>query len=93
MDVGWAMLAGGAAVGLAGVVGCSNEGRGGETGNNDDATRSQVRPPSRVRQSPWSNVPAKTRSGSRGSTATHWTPRPSRPIETCQRCPSGLSRR
>ncbi|WP_152361777.1 extracellular solute-binding protein [Microlunatus speluncae] len=39
-----AMLAGGAAVGLAGVVGCSNEGRGGETGNNDDATRSQVRP-------------------------------------------------
>lgn len=39
-----AMLAGGAAVGLAGVVGCSNEGRGGATGNNDEATRTQVRP-------------------------------------------------
>jgi putative aldouronate transport system substrate-binding protein len=40
-----AMLAGGAAIGLAGAVGgCSNEGRGGTTGSNDDASRSQVRP-------------------------------------------------
>ncbi|MFC7624086.1 extracellular solute-binding protein [Microlunatus sp. GCM10028923] len=39
-----AILAGGAALGMAGVVGCSNEGRGGATGNNDEATRTQVRP-------------------------------------------------
>ncbi len=39
-----AILAGGAAIGLAGAVGCSNEGRGGTSGNNDEASRSQVRP-------------------------------------------------
>ncbi len=39
-----AILAGGATIGLAGVVGCSNEGRGGTTGTNDEGSRSQVRP-------------------------------------------------
>lgn len=39
------LLAGAAALGVAGAVGgCSNEGRGGTTANNDEASRSKVRP-------------------------------------------------
>lgn len=40
-----ALLGTGAAVGLSGaLVGCSNAGRGGATGSNDEASRSKVRP-------------------------------------------------
>ncbi|MET9311978.1 extracellular solute-binding protein [Kribbella sp. NPDC003505] len=39
-----AVLAGGAALGLAGAVGCSNDGRGASGAGNDEAARSKVRP-------------------------------------------------
>ncbi|WP_350274947.1 extracellular solute-binding protein [Kribbella sp. HUAS MG21] len=38
------VLAGSAALGLAGAVGCSNDGRGGGGANNDEASRSKIRP-------------------------------------------------
>jgi len=39
-----AVLAGGAALGLAGAVGCSNDGRGASGAGNDEAARSKIRP-------------------------------------------------
>lgn len=39
-----AVLAGGAALGLAGTVGCSNDGRGGSGVANDEASKSKIRP-------------------------------------------------
>lgn len=39
-----AVLAGGAALGLAGAVGCSNDGRGASAAGNDEASRSKIRP-------------------------------------------------
>ncbi|WP_327635911.1 extracellular solute-binding protein [Kribbella sp. NBC_00482] len=39
-----AVLAGGAALGLAGAVGCSNDGRGSSGVANDEASRSKIRP-------------------------------------------------
>ncbi|GAA3092367.1 putative aldouronate transport system substrate-binding protein [Kribbella aluminosa] len=39
-----AVLAGGAALGLAGTVGCSNNGRGASSAGNDEASKTRIRP-------------------------------------------------